>query len=573
MKKHAHNSWILLLSLILLATSLADADAIPTPARAGWHRPAPKASSLFRRFRSLQKEFAARGRVYVPGKPKTIVVMPSLSLDPDELAKVKGAALYEERMLYNILHLRDTSAQVRYLSSHRIDPTIVSYYLDLLPAAVRKTAPSRLKMISVDPQNRFGNGVPLSLKLQKSPKAMARVLKGLRLNQAHLYPFNVNLPEAQTALKLGIPILGARPEHAHRFGSKAGCRRTFAEAGVPHPAGITEVRSVDALVQKLARFVEDHPATRRVVVKLNDGFSGEGNAMLGLEGLAKLKGRAREQEIARRLPKMKFMASAETWAHYRKQIPKLGAIAEAFIEGKVKRSPSVQVYIGPGGHVEILSTYEQILGGPGGQEYLGGPGLAHADYRQHLQEVGLKVGKRLAKEGVMGRFAIDFMAVKRETSSPALAALAGKLKGDGPTGWDVQAIEINLRAGGTTHPTNMAKLLLNGHYDMASGAMVSGTTGRKRFYMGHDNVDKEIGSDKLQGLSPADVMGILKRSGLHYDGHKESGVVLHLMGAIKDYGKVGFTVIGATPDQVDKVYKRTMRVLAAEGPTVTRVRR
>ena len=46
-----------------------------------------------------------------------------------------------------------------------------------------------------------------------------------------------------------------------------------------------------------------------------------------------------------------------------------------------------------------------------------------------------KVGQRLMREGVLGRFAIDFVAVR-----------------DDQNRWHVYAIEINLRKGGTTHP-------------------------------------------------------------------------------------------------------------------------
>ena len=88
----------------------------------------------------------------------------------------------------------------------------------------------------------------------------------------------------------------------------------------------------------------------------------------------------------------------------------LGAIVEAFIEGEEKRSPSVQGYISPGGTVEILSTHDQILGGPDGQVYLGCRFPADSAYRLQLQELGLKVGQALAKKGAMERFGVDFIS-------------------------------------------------------------------------------------------------------------------------------------------------------------------
>ena len=48
-----------------------------------------------------------------------------------------------------------------------------------------------------------------------------------------------------------------------------------------------------------------------------------------------------------------------------------GAVYLNFLEGEEKRSPSVQFRIDPLGEIEYVSTHDQVLGGPGGQVYLG----------------------------------------------------------------------------------------------------------------------------------------------------------------------------------------------------------
>ena len=48
-----------------------------------------------------------------------------------------------------------------------------------------------------------------------------------------------------------------------------------------------------------------------------------------------------------------------------------GGIVEERIEGEDLRSPSAQLRISPSGQVEILSTHDQVLGGPHGQTYFG----------------------------------------------------------------------------------------------------------------------------------------------------------------------------------------------------------
>ena len=48
-----------------------------------------------------------------------------------------------------------------------------------------------------------------------------------------------------------------------------------------------------------------------------------------------------------------------------------GGIVEERIDGAELRSPSVQLRVTPLGEVELLSTHDQLLGGPSGQSYLG----------------------------------------------------------------------------------------------------------------------------------------------------------------------------------------------------------
>ena len=63
-----------------------------------------------------------------------------------------------------------------------------------------------------------------------------------------------------------------------------------------------------------------------------------------------------------------------------------------------------------------------------------------------------KVGRRLAKEGVIGRFAFDFVVVRAKDGT-----------------WEPYAIEINLRKGGTTHPFLTLQFLTDGTYDTETG--------------------------------------------------------------------------------------------------------
>lgn len=218
---------------------------------------------------------------------------------------------------------------------------------------------------------------------------------------------------------------------------------------------------------------------------------------------------------------------------------------EAFIEGEHKQSPSVQGQIMPDGQVEILSTHDQILGGPGGQIYLGCNFPAQAAYRLALQEIGLKIGNILAAKGALERFGVDFVVQQIERNGDRV--------------WDIQAIEINLRKGGTTHPFMTLKFLTNGRYDRATGLFYS-QQGRPKYYVASDNLQKP----QYRGMLPNDLIDIIAHHRLHFDTSTETGTVFHLMGCLSEFGKLGLTSIGDSPDHAQEIYNDVINVLDQE---------
>jgi hypothetical protein len=242
---------------------------------------------------------------------------------------------------------------------------------------------------------------------------------------------------------------------------------------------------------------------------------------------------------------MSFQAKNETWENFASRIPELGAIVEAFIEGEEKRSPSVQGYISPKGEVHILSTHDQILGGPDGQIYLGCKFPGDEAYRLRLQEMGLRVGRVLANKGAIERYGVDFVAVHQPDSPGAK--------------WDLQAIEINLRKGGTTHPFMSLKFLTNGRYDQSTGLFYS-HEGREKYYIATDNLQKE----RYRGLMPQDLMDIIAHHRLHFDSSTKTGNVFHLMGSLSEFGKLGVTSIGDSLQQAEDLYNQVVKVLDEE---------
>jgi len=239
---------------------------------------------------------------------------------------------------------------------------------------------------------------------------------------------------------------------------------------------------------------------------------------------------------------LRFMAPNETWVRFRGELEKIGGVVELYLEGKRKHSPSAQLRINPRGVLEAMSTHDQVLGGRDGQSYLGCRFPAHAGYRLEIQEDALRVGKLLAERGCMGRVAVDFVTVEQEDGS-----------------WERYAIEINMRMTGTTHPIMTLKLLNDGGYDPERGLYIT-RRGEPRYYVSNDNVT----APHYQGLMPEDVLDIAAVHEVHYRPWTETGVVFHLLGASSEFGKMGATAIGASPEEADHWYARTIEALDLE---------
>ena len=80
-------------------------------------------------------------------QPGTSVVVPSLTLDQDELRKLDGATFYEERLLFLLIRLRNPRAHVVYVTSQPVHPLILDYYLHLLAGVPASHARARLTML------------------------------------------------------------------------------------------------------------------------------------------------------------------------------------------------------------------------------------------------------------------------------------------------------------------------------------------------------------------------------------------------------------------------------------------
>ena len=468
--------------------------------------------------------------------PQTIVVVPSMSIDAIDSGAVIQA--YEERFLFLLLLLRQPRARLIYVTSRTILPSIIDYYLDLLPGVIPSHARQRLFL----PSPMDGSVRPLSEKLLERPRLIERI-RSLIMDpdRAHLVPFNTTNREKELAFQLGIPMYGADPKF-FPLGTKSGCRKIFMDEDVPYPLGREDIGSKEDLVDAIAQMRRTKPSIKQVMVKLNEGVSGEGNAVIDLTELPAPGDSKKVAMLEDRLRAMNFESKGATYDSYMKKLRERKGVVEERIVGEEFRSPSVQLRVTPLGKVELLSTHDQLLGGPTGQSYLGCVFPADTAYASLITNEAAKVGRRLAKEGVIGRFALDFVVVRAKNGQ-----------------WKPYAIEINLRKGGTTHPFLTLQFLTDGTYNPETGIFTA-PNGQQKFFVASDHVE----SPRYRTLTPDDLFDIVVRHNLHFDQTRQTGVVFHMMSALGELGRTGMTAVGNSHEDAKAMYERAVAVLDEE---------
>ncbi len=496
-------------------------------------------------FGRLQSELAGRWELADTGgvEPYDVVVVPSLSFDGIDRVSIDGVIHYEERMLFTLNLLRNPRARLLYLCSQPIHPDFLDYMLSLVGGISHAHIKRRLCVLPLYDSSLL----PLSRKLLARPRVLERMRQFARPGCGLLTSFTVTEAERDLAVAIGLPLYGVDPALSW-LGTKSGSRWAFRKAGVPLLPGAEDLRSEKDVVQSIAALWEEHPQLRRLVVKQNAGFSGKGNAIFDLQALRETSASSgasregREQAIADALPKMRFVDRQQSWTSFEAKLQREGGIVEALLEAEDIRTPSCQLRLSPRESLDLLSTHDQLVEGESGQVYAGCRFPADERYRKSIQDDAFRVGQVLQKEGAVGRLAIDFVCAKNEQGS-----------------WQHYAIETNLRLGGTTHPMMLLRMMTGGRYDPDSGLYLT-PRGEPQFYMATDSMQ----ADSYRGLLVEDLLDIAAMGGLHYQSWSEAGVLFHFMGALSEFGKLGITAVGKTPEEAELWFCRTRETLDRE---------
>ena len=482
---------------------------------------------------TAQSEFDERQRAFVERmrgrglealESGTIVIIPSISFDAAELRKIVGITHYEERMLFALLWLGNPDLRIIFVTSEPIDEAIVDYYLSFLdePHAAR----ARLQLVHLDE----ARPCALAAKLLERDDVLGELKSAIDgRDNAYILTFNVSPWERAIANRLQTPLYGPSPE-AVALGSKSGSRRVAREANVPLLPGREDLFSVDELEDAIDRLRAEEPGLEALVLKLNNGFSGQGNAVIEA---ADLLSPLTESPTV-------FCASDEAWPAYSAKVAAEGAIVEQLVRHDRLISPSVQLRVIPGGKVEVISTHDQILGGPDDQVYLGCRFPARSEYRKAIMEYGRAVAGVLQSVGVIGSFGIDFVGLPEAD------------------GYALHLGEINLRMGGTTHPFLMARMVTGGRLDEDTGELM--VDGRPKYYVASDNLK----SESYRSLTPERAIKVLERTGLAFNRTRGTGATFHLLGALRPFGKLGAVCIANSPAQAALIYDEVSATLDEE---------
>ena len=211
-------------------------------------------------------------------EPYTSVIVPSVTVDEGDLARLGATRFYEEALLFLLMRLRNPQARVVYVTSQPIPAFVMDYYLHLLAGIPASHAASRITLLSVHDASPRA----LTQKILERPRLLEKIRAAIPdLSRAYMTVFRASPLERRLATLLDIPLNAADPELEPLCAKSAG-RQVLREAGVDVPLGCEGLRDEDDLVSALQRLAAERPGLRRAVVKLDRSDWEEGHALVDL---------------------------------------------------------------------------------------------------------------------------------------------------------------------------------------------------------------------------------------------------------------------------------------------------
>jgi L-propargylglycine--L-glutamate ligase len=462
-----------------------------------------------------------------PAEHDLLLLLPSMAYSEGLLDALPFIRYFGERSLSDLAALRDPRRRVVLLTAEAIDPWIVERTLaDLSEGDERLRADMRRRLACVVPSRRGRE--PLADAVLGDPATLGRLRDDVAAaTSALLVNFSASPATDALAAELGVPAEEGPAGLADRWGTKAGSKTVFREAGVPCPAGELEVlRSVeDATRAALALAASSEAQRTRVIVKLDaaDWGDGLGNAVVRSDELL------RTGDLAGAVESL-----LQPWDGYARELAAGGAIVEGYVE-HASGWPSGQGRIDPAGGFELLAVHEQLLDAG---EYRGCRFPVDARVADAVSGAMTRIAAALARRGVRGSFGVDFILAEGR----------------------VYATEINLRKIGPSHVIKAvhARAGLDASADGRGSIM-----GLPIAYVNRRLQDPEL----LTALSPRAAVEALERAGLGYERETGTGVLLQIMGALAPVGfveTISLARSGPLASELDRRAEDVLRTAARD---------
>ena len=301
----------------------------------------------------------------------------------------------EERFLFLLLLLRQPRLRMVYVTSQPINP------LDrrVLPVAAAGGHPEPRAVPALPgPGRRLGPRAAHGEAPGPPPADGPDPRPGPRPRAVATWsPTTRTTLERDLAILLGIPMYAADPR-LFPLGTKTGCRRVFAEAGVRFPVGAEDLHCATTSAGA-ARAAEQQPGIRAAMVKLNEGVSGPGNAVVDLEGLPAPGSADERGPLAQRV---EAMGSEDTRIEVAPSSPSSPSGAASSRSGSsVTRSAARASSCGsrPWASSSSSRPTTRCSAGPSGQSYLGCRFPADPAYAALITEDAQRSGRCSRRKG------------------------------------------------------------------------------------------------------------------------------------------------------------------------------
>ena len=188
----------------------------------------------------------------------------------------------EERFLFFLLLLRQPRLRMVYVTSQPINPLIVDYYLSLLPGVIPSHARSRLSLVSVDDSG------PESLieKVLARPRVIARIRDARsRTARCRTSSRTPRRPSNATSRCCSASPCTAPTHGCSRSAPRPGAGGSSRGRGSATRRASRTCTRATTWRTALVALRAQRPDIRAAMVKLNEGVSGSGNAVVELADL------------------------------------------------------------------------------------------------------------------------------------------------------------------------------------------------------------------------------------------------------------------------------------------------